>query len=200
MTSLRAVFVLLALGASADAQDKAAARIAYAQGSKFYDLNQYAEALDAFKRAYWNYEEPAILYNIAQCHRALGHKKEAVDFYRSYIRKSPAARNRQDVEKIIAELNGALDNERAVSAAPPLGTLTSDGKPSAPPPPRVVPEAPPAPVLVAKKTEITPPKKRPWIWGVVAGSVVLVGVAVGVGVGIGVRPQAPMPTDGTWRF
>jgi tetratricopeptide (TPR) repeat protein len=215
MTSLRVALTLLALGAlaaSAEAEDKAAARQAFVQGSKYYDLQQYADALDAFKRAYWNYEDPVIIYNIAQCHRALGHKKEAVDFYRSYLRKSADARNRQDVEKIVAELNSALEKEQAVSTAAPQGTLASEVKPAAAPPPRVNPEPPPvasspattqpAPVIVAApqtKTE-TPPKKRAWIWGLVAGAVVVVGVAVGVGVGLGLQPSAPAPTDGVARF
>jgi tetratricopeptide (TPR) repeat protein len=217
MTPLRIGWILIALGAlaaTADAQDKATARQAYIQGSKYYDLNQYAEALEAFKRAYWNYEDPVIIYNIAQCHRALGHKKEAVDFYRSYLRKSSDARNRQEVEKIIAELNSAIDKEHAVSTASPQGTMASEVKPTAPlpqksaepPPAASSPEATEpapraAPVADAPKAKTDqPPKKRAWIWGVVAGTALVVGVAVGVGVGIGLQPSAPKPTDGTVRF
>ncbi len=50
-----ALLALVALDAPASAEDKAAARQAYAEGSRYYDLSQFAEALDAFKRAYWNY-------------------------------------------------------------------------------------------------------------------------------------------------
>jgi tetratricopeptide (TPR) repeat protein len=212
MRPLRLGLTLIALGAlvaSANAQDKAAARRAYVEGTKYYDLNQYAEALEAFKRAYWNYEDPVIIFNIAQCHRALGHKKEAVDFYRSYLRRSPDARNRADVEKITAELNSAIEKELAVAAAKPEGTL--EVKPANPPPSPLSKTAElPAPVTTAPapsarvvstpaKTE-PPPKKRTWIWGVAAGAVVLVGVVVGLGVGLGAQTSGPTPTDGTVRF
>src|SRR5436305_13211216 len=120
-----AVSVLLSL--TARAEDKEAARKAYLEGQKYYNLAQYGDALEAFKRAYWNYEEPTFLYNIAQCHRALKHKSEAIDFYRSYLRKSPDARNRAEVQRIIAELEAALTQERALSTAPPQGTLPTDG-------------------------------------------------------------------------
>src|SRR6476620_3168172 len=99
------VAAIIGIAATATAEDKAAARQAYVEGSKFYDLNQYTEALEAFKRAYWNYEDPVILYNIAQCHRALKHKAEAIDFYRSYLRKAPDASNRAEVQRMIADLD-----------------------------------------------------------------------------------------------
>src|SRR5512143_3705253 len=84
--------VLTATGARAE--DKAAARAAYAEGTKYYDLNQFEPALKAFEKAYWNYEEPAFLFNIAQCYRQLDRKPEAVKFYRSFLRKVPEAPNR----------------------------------------------------------------------------------------------------------
>src|SRR5581483_1907493 len=117
----------LAVAVPAAAEDKAAARAAYAEGSKYYDLNQYALALEAFKRAYWNYEDPVILFNIAQCHRALGHKAEAVGFYRSYLRKASEPRNREEVQKLVSELESAIAQEKAVAAAPPQGTIAAAG-------------------------------------------------------------------------
>src|SRR4051812_46734476 len=102
------IVVTLTTTVSAFAEDKDAARKAFQEGKRYYNLNQYPEALEAFKRAYWNYEEPTFLYNIAQCHRALKHKSEAIDFYRSYLRNAPDAPNRAEVERIIAELDQAL--------------------------------------------------------------------------------------------
>jgi tetratricopeptide (TPR) repeat protein len=77
---LAAMLLLLASTLPAAAEDKAVARRAFSEGTRYYDLGQYAEALEAFKRAYWNYEEPSFLFNIAQCHRALNHKKESDRF------------------------------------------------------------------------------------------------------------------------
>jgi len=198
MKSVHIGWILIALGAMvapANAEDRGAARQAYSEGSKNYDLGQYAEALAAFKRAYWNFEEPSFLYNIAQCHRALGQKKEAVEAYRSYLRKAPDARNRPEVEKIIAELNSTIEKEKAVATAPPTGTIAGEGK-EAPPPPAAKPaanepETPPA------RTE-RPRPKRTWVWGLIGG-VVVVGLAVGLGVGLGTAAHPPH-ADGQVAF
>jgi hypothetical protein len=67
-----------------------------------------AMALVAFKRSYFSYDDPALLYNIAQCHRALQHNAIAVAFYRFYLRKAPDAQNRDEVERIISELESTM--------------------------------------------------------------------------------------------
>lgn len=171
---------------TAFAEDKAAARKAFIEGSKFYDLNQYAEALEAFKRAYWNFEDPVILYNIAQCHRALQHRKEAVDFYRSYLRKASDPPNRDEVQKIISDLETAMAQERT---QPPKSQESA--------PVVVQPSAAATPQVAAVAEH--PPRKRSWIWGVVGG-VVIVGVALGVGLGVGLQSHSPSATDGAVRF
>jgi tetratricopeptide (TPR) repeat protein len=163
--------------------DKAVAREAYQKGSRYYDLRQYAEALDAFKRAYLNYEEPAFLFNIAQCHRALGHRDEALQFYRSYLRKLPNAPNRDEVRRIIATLEAtpAPKPEPVVTPPPPKPEPVVK-----PPPPKLTP----APVVVTPATETTiarkPQKKSVarswWLWTVVG--VVAAGAATGIAVGV----------------
>lgn len=184
MRSLRVcvIAIALALSLSAQAQDKEAARKAFVEGTKYYNLNQYADALESFKRAYWNFEDPSFLYNIAQCHRALKHKSEAVEFYKSYLRNAPDAPNRTDVQRIVTELEAAIAQERAVTTAPPQGTLA---EPTKAPPPAVVAtpavSATPAPAPGAER----PVWKRGWFWGVMAGAAVVVGVGVGLGVGLG---------------
>jgi tetratricopeptide (TPR) repeat protein len=185
--------VAIALAGSAAAEDKEAARRAHSEGTKYYNLNQFANALEAFKRAYWNYEDPSFLYNIAQCHRALKHKSEAIDFYRSYLRNAPDAPNREEVQRIVTELEAAIAQEKAVTSAPPQGTIPDvkgpDGKPSAP--------------AAVTATERPPTKrekplwKRGWLWGVVAGAaVVAAGVAIGVGVAVSSSPKDPTPSFG----
>jgi tetratricopeptide (TPR) repeat protein len=193
MTATRAcvltLVTLLAASTPAHAEDKAAARQAYAEGTKFYDLNQFAEALEAFKRAYWNYEEPAFIFNIAQCHRALGHKSEALAFYRSYLRKAPEAPNREEVQKITAYLESALAQEKKEKKEQPKQES-----------PQLRPESPPPHPLVATPAPAkAPAKKRTWIWGIVAGAVAA-GVAVGVGVGVGAGPHPPTASDGIVKF
>jgi tetratricopeptide (TPR) repeat protein len=178
---------LIAVVSPAAAEDKVAARAAFTEGTKHYDLNQYEQALDAFKRAYWNYEEPTFLFNIAQCQRALGRKDEALAFYRSYLRKLPDAPNRVETERFMAELEEALAREKVVreEIKPNLPVVAAvDPTTSAPPPP-----------VPAKK----PAWKRGWVWGVVGG-VVAAGVAVGVGVGVGTQSHAPKASEGGVTF
>src|SRR2546423_15327012 len=119
---------LVAFVAPAAAEDKVAARAAFDEGTRHYDLAQYDEALTAFKRAYWSYEEPTFLFNIAQCQRALGHKEDALQMYRNYLRKLPEASNRAETQRLIVELEDAIARDKAARAAQP-----------APPPPAPLP-------------------------------------------------------------
>jgi tetratricopeptide (TPR) repeat protein len=88
--SLRAAAVVAVAVAfiptAAHAVDKDKAREEYREATHHYDFGEYQQALDGFKAAYQDYEDPAFLFNIAQCHRALGHKQEAITFYKSYFR------------------------------------------------------------------------------------------------------------------
>ncbi len=67
-----AIAIVSTVGSSAHAENRARAREAYQAASQHYDLGEFQQALELFKEAYRNYEEPAFLFNIAQCHRALG--------------------------------------------------------------------------------------------------------------------------------
>lgn len=74
------------------------------QGTSYYNLDRFAEALPEYEAAYLAMPDPALLYNIAQCHRMMGRKPEALSYYRKYLREAPNAPNRSDVEKRIGEL------------------------------------------------------------------------------------------------
>lgn len=101
--------------AAPDESQLAEAKQHYAAATKFYDLAEYEGALREFKEAYRAVEDPAFLFNIAQCHRKLGHTQDAITFYRNYLRRAPHAANRAEVERRIAEL------ERAPAGPPPPG-------------------------------------------------------------------------------
>jgi len=80
------------------------------QGTRHYQLGHYQDALGEFESAYMAVPDPVFLFNIAQCHRKMGHDKEAVGFYKSYLRNAPNAPNRVDVQKRIQELEGGKHN------------------------------------------------------------------------------------------
>ena len=80
------------------------AKAHFARGTSYYNLGHYSEALTEYEAAYLAVQDPAFLFNIAQCHRRMGKDKEAIGAYRSYLRVAPAAPNRPEVQKRIAEL------------------------------------------------------------------------------------------------
>jgi tetratricopeptide (TPR) repeat protein len=139
--TLVVVGLILSAGA-ARADNKAAARESFKEGTRRYDLNEFQSALEAFKRAYLQYEEPAFLFNIAQCHRQLGDKVEAVKFYKTYLRKVPSAPNRAETERLIATLETAIEQQE--KSKPPTGTIDV-------PPPAPAPRPAPAPQPVVAK-------------------------------------------------
>src|SRR5688572_3748581 len=50
---------------------------------------RYAAALVEYRAAYAASAEPGLLFNIAQCHRALGQYQAAVDNLRAYLKTRP---------------------------------------------------------------------------------------------------------------
>ena len=132
----------------ARADKKSEAREFFQEGSRQYDLGEYNEALKAFKSAYLKLEDPIFLFNIAQCHRQLGQKLEAVKFYRTYLRKVPSAETRPQVEKIVADLEASITLEKATRSSPPQGTVSPEKSAVVEP----TPPPAPAPVVTPQPT------------------------------------------------
>ncbi len=189
MRGLLAIVLLLAMGPGrAYAENKAIARDAYGEGTRLYDVGEFKAALEMFKKAYLNYEEPTFLFNMAQCYRQLDDKREALKMYKSYLRKQPAATNRDEVERIISSLEKALAEEQHALRAPPEGTIKPAPEPkrpttsvdaTTPAAQQLTASAPPRPAARA------PLYKRWWVWTAVG--VAAAAVAVGVGVGLTYR-------------
>jgi tetratricopeptide (TPR) repeat protein len=186
------VFALLCSVAGAATVDKPRARELFRQGTQHYKLGEYQEALTAFKEAYRNFEEPSFLFNIAQCHRQLGQKQDAMRFYRTYLNDVPEAPNRAEVKTLIASLDAAIKQEAEAKRGEPQGTLSP----------------PPEPERHAMTTQVAAhdnaltasapekPAKKPlvkqwWLWTAVGGAVVAVGLGVGLGLTLKPGPSAP---------
>ena len=107
---------LVALAPAARADDKAAAKQAAEQATTDYKLGNFEAALAGYSEAYRLYPAPKLLFNIAQCHRNLGHYEQAIHFYEGYLRELPDARNRADVEALLEETRAALERQRAAEA------------------------------------------------------------------------------------
>jgi len=112
----------------AHADNRAVAREAYKEGTRYFEVGDFQNALEAFKKAYVAYEEPAFLFNMAQCYRLLKNNQEALRAYKLYLRKVPQAPNREEIERLIQQLEIAIEQERITSTMPPVETAAPGGK------------------------------------------------------------------------
>ena len=181
--------------------EKAKAREHYQKGLVHYDIKEFAEALAEFKNAYRVVQDPAFLFNIAQCYRKLGQDVEALDYYRNYARRFPNAPNRGEVDRRIQEIEHELEAKRASN--PPTtpekkpetrpinnnSTVTPIAPPPAAPngsasvPPPLPPPGDSSQTLVTTtkasgESNASPFYTRWWFWTGV-GAVIVTGVLVG---------------------
>jgi tetratricopeptide (TPR) repeat protein len=107
---VRAVVILFVLmvGGVAGAQptdaEQERAREHFARAEKHYNLGEFEQAIEHYKKSYELSEAPELLFNIAQAHRLAGHIDEAIYFYDSYLRLKKDAANRADVEAFLKGL------------------------------------------------------------------------------------------------
>jgi tetratricopeptide (TPR) repeat protein len=81
-----------------------------------YNVGRFQQALELYTKAYERLPKPALLFNIGQCHRLLGHYEQALFFYHGYLREQPEASNHALAEQHIEESQRALDAQRAAQA------------------------------------------------------------------------------------
>src|SRR6476661_6658016 len=81
--------------ARADGDREAEAKQLYKDAVTQYDLGEYDRAIEKFKAAYELSPAPRLLFDIAQAYRLKGSNcRNAVQFYRTYLRIAPDADNR----------------------------------------------------------------------------------------------------------
>jgi len=111
----------------------------YDKATRAYDIQKYTEAVEEYQKAYEIGGDPAMLYNVAQSYRLNDQLPDAIRFYRRYLQRSPNARNRDDVERKISELEKTVDERRKMAAAipvvvAPVAPVAVAPAPAAPPP------------------------------------------------------------------
>lgn len=92
-----------AVGKVAEEATIAKAKALFAEGNQHYSLGEFDQAMASYSLAYRLKPLPAFLFNIAQCHRKLGHYKEAIAMYQNYLVGVPDAPNKDVVESLIKE-------------------------------------------------------------------------------------------------
>ncbi|MFH0900443.1 MAG: hypothetical protein V2A73_07420, partial [Pseudomonadota bacterium] len=130
------------------------ARIHYQKGQSKYDLAEYESAIVEFKKAYELSDAPGLLFNIAQAHRRNGDCKQALRFYKNYLRRQPDAPNREEVEKLIADMEACSDGGAQGDVVAPAATSPAPPDDSSTPP--ASPDPATASVPVSAASNATP--------------------------------------------
>ena len=160
MRILAVVVVLGLTGAYAQvarADDPQRAKELFEEGTRYFDLGQFDKAIDAWQAGYRQKADSRFLYNIAQAYRLAGDASKAIFFYKGYLRNSPKASNRADVELKIQ----ALQKQVAADDSARPATRPSPGTPAPEPTPdpgrsRPAPPAPPPPTASSSAAAAAP--------------------------------------------
>jgi hypothetical protein len=116
----------------------------YDRATRAYDVGKYAEAIDFYQKAYEIGGDPPMLYNIAQSYRLNDQPADAVRFYKRYLQRAQNPRNKDDVEKKIAELEKVVEERKKTAPPPPPAPVTPVTPAPATPPPAPVQPNPPS--------------------------------------------------------
>ncbi|MEQ8460369.1 MAG: tetratricopeptide repeat protein [Sandaracinaceae bacterium] len=107
--------VSASFASSASAQsDLEHAREVFERGTAYYENQNYALALQAFRESYdlldGHPRQALILFNVGRCYEELGRIRDARDAYRRYLREAADdAENRQQVEERLRELETRVE-------------------------------------------------------------------------------------------
>lgn len=150
-----AVVAIVAAGdARGDARTERA-REHYLQGDAYYKLDKYADALREYEQAYIAKPDPSFLYNIAQCHRLMGNRADAIKFYKRYLQDASGAANRGIAEKHIRDLESNLPRGAAPAETPPRPAAAATKEVSPPAPTAVLAAPMPGPAETAAPKPVT---------------------------------------------
>jgi tetratricopeptide (TPR) repeat protein len=174
-TSEAILFLLLASlsrPAAADPDRTTVAKQAFERATRHYNLGEFEQALTHFKEAYAAKPLPALLFNIAQCHRNSGRPRDAIFFFERYLEEQPNAPEAAEIERLLEDLRDQIERQRP--AAPP------------PPPASAPPATPPPAIDGTNSLEVIPPKvpevettsvvEKWWFWtALIAGAAAIAG-------------------------
>ncbi len=128
--SLLTFVVMVAWSSGALSQESAqgAAEVMNAKGRGHYDAQEFAAALDSFKRAHARYPSARYLFNAAKACVRLQDREGAIFFFRRYLVAAPQADDRDqvlaEVETLRDELLAAGCKELMLAVTPTEAVLT----------------------------------------------------------------------------
>jgi hypothetical protein len=174
----KVLLVLLCLGGVAHADEDPVQL--YRRGQEAFAAGRYEEAIDAFSAGYKLDPRPEFLLNLAQCHRALGRREQAIQYLERFLEEAPAAHKlRPAAERTLAELKRSAPPPEPEVEPEPDADREAEPPPRPVGPPRVTADPRPPDPVTAPPTETTRGgSSRLWVWVAAAGAVVAIATTV----------------------
>src|SRR5215467_13642767 len=125
-------FILLAASAYAEGKRDKAGQKAIEQARRNYNLGHFPVALAAFEKAYEDSGDSALLFNLAETHRQLGHTADAIRLYNAYLRELPNGPEHEAASAEIKNLTGGGSSAKPPAPAttpPPVSTAPTKPAP-----------------------------------------------------------------------
>jgi tetratricopeptide (TPR) repeat protein len=102
---------------------RAEARRLHEEGRRHYELAEYDQAIESFRRAYELEPFPGFLFDAAQAHRLRGRRGDcaiAERLYRNYLRLAPEAPHADEIAKLADEMAACARAEPPTSRRRPI--------------------------------------------------------------------------------
>ncbi len=137
-------------------EDPATAAALYRAGNAEYSLGHYREALEKFEHAFRAKQVPAMLFNIAQCHRQLKQFEQAAITYKAFLRLSPDSPQAKLASSLLAQVEDAMRAQESARRALPTDATGEDPVPHISVRPTEPPHTLPLPGASAAKSSQPP--------------------------------------------
>lgn len=126
-----------------------------------FNLEEWDKAISAWEDGFRIKPVPEFLYNIGQAYRLSKRPERAIAFYQKYLRMSPKAANRGEVERQIASLEKAVSEQQRAARQPPLSPLQPGRRSGEPAVATTTPTTTTPRVAATTTTRVEPPKPAP---------------------------------------
>jgi len=117
----------------ADDPARAEAKRKYTAGTRAFDEKRYKDAIDLFLEADSFVPSAALAYNTAVAYEEMGDAASALRWSREYLRRTPNADDRAEIQRTIDKLEARLREkgiqQLTVLSSPPGATLLVDDRP-----------------------------------------------------------------------
>jgi tetratricopeptide (TPR) repeat protein len=130
------VLALLCWSAPLRADEVDRAKELFRQAEVHFKLGEFDQALPLYKQAYREKPLPAMLFNIAQCHRFLKQYERCAFFFERFLLEVPDTPHRENVLEMIEQCKKAeAGGTQPPATQPTSAPTTQQVKPPPPPPP-----------------------------------------------------------------